>query len=92
MTWFPRVYTPLEKQAALIELLRLPDPVDLPKRGYHYTQTRDPKRSADLIKRDLGTAHVQHVRQTFGSDISCVVSFRRSAKAATVRPFAKVAR
>lgn len=33
-----------ERQLAIIALLRLPDPVDLPHRGYRYTQSRDSKR------------------------------------------------
>ncbi|MCR4301832.1 MAG: hypothetical protein NUV51_09500 [Sulfuricaulis sp.] len=72
----------MTKQEALALLLALPDPPDLPRRGYRYTQTRDPRRDPNVIKRDLGTAYVERRRQERGNggDISCVVSVRRQVK------------
>lgn len=66
------------RQLALLALLKLPDPPDI-RRGYRYTQSRPANRDPEIVKRDLGTAYVQHVRQTFGVDVSAVVSFRRRA-------------
>lgn len=68
----------VDRQLALLALLDTADLPCLPRRGYRYTQTRDPKRDPDVIKRDLGTAYVQHVRQT-GVDASGIVSLRRRA-------------
>ena len=66
----------MTRQQALLEALALPDPADLPPRRHHQTAPRDPRRDPELIKRDLGTAYVEHARQA-GRDISCVVSRRR---------------
>ena len=65
-----------EQQDLLIRLIELPDPPALPHRGYKYTYPGDSRRK-DEIKRDLGTAYVEHRRQDAGQDISCVVSVRR---------------
>lgn len=61
---------------AMIILLELPDEACM-HRGYHYTVPRDPRRDAEIIKRDLGTAYVAYRRQEMGVDISRVVSVRR---------------
>lgn len=77
------------RRLAIVALLQLGDAPDLVgvagrPRGYRYTQSRDPKRAADLIKRDLGTAYVERRRHELGSDISAVISFHRSSRATIV--------
>jgi hypothetical protein len=60
--------------------VRIPTP-DLPclrdpkgrPRGHRWTVARDPKVDPDILKRDLGTAYVEHRRQDYGHDLSCVV-------------------
>jgi len=81
----------MERRVALVELLKLPDPPDI-KRGYRYTQSRPAHRDPDVIKRDLGTAYVQHTRQTYGTDISAVVSVRRRRLADNVFPMRRTAK
>ena len=66
-----------DRRDALLRLLAKPDPLELRGlRGYRYTCSRDPRRSADKIKRDLGTTYVEHRRQE-ARDVSSVVSVRR---------------
>jgi hypothetical protein len=62
-----------------------PDPTDLRdrhgrERGHRWTMARDPGRDPDIVKRDLGTAYVEHRRQDHGHDISCVVAVYETPK------------
>lgn len=62
---------------ALIIILSSPDPPDLARRGFRYTQPGDWLRRNE-IKRDLGTAYVERMRQEWtDGDISRVISVRR---------------
>lgn len=79
------------RAAAIAALLALPDAPDLlgvwgRRRGYRYTQPRDPKRDADRLKRDLGIAYVERRRHERGKDISAVVSKRTFVRGQVV-PF-----
>lgn len=78
------------RRIALYELLSLPDEPCLldvhgRPRGYRRTVPRDPLRSPDIIKRDLGTAYVAHRRHDYGQDISCIVSINAQPKLRLVR-------
>jgi hypothetical protein len=65
----------MTRPEALAKLAALPD---LPGMGRHYTVARDPKRDPWVIKRALGIAHNEWLRQEWtDGDISCVVSVRR---------------
>lgn len=68
----------MTRAEALTRLLALPDPPDLAGRGRHYTCARDPKRDPWKLKRELGIAYAERMRQEWtNGDISCVVSVRR---------------
>jgi hypothetical protein len=81
----PRDY---QRRLAIVALLALQDPLDLFSlvdgdlrgRGYRYTQSRDPRRDPEILKRDLGTAHTEYRRHELGRDISEVVSFRKYSR------------
>jgi hypothetical protein len=68
------------RREALYLLLMLPDELCMPHRGNSVTVPRDPTRAPDLMKRDLGTAYVEHRRHDYGQDISGIVSITKTSK------------
>jgi hypothetical protein len=71
----------LERRAALLQMMEASK--SLPGSGYRYVLARDPKRSADQIRKELGTAYVEQIRQDY-VDISEVVSVRRQRRLRSV--------
>jgi hypothetical protein len=68
----------MTRAEALTKLLALPNESCLAPIGRHYTCARDPKRDPWVIKRELGIAYAERMRQEWtNGDISCVVSVRR---------------
>ena len=63
-----------ERLLAVVALSKIPSH---PSIGHHYRYGRS--KDADIVKRDLGRAYVEHVRQTYGDDVSKVISVRRFA-------------
>lgn len=69
----------MTREDALVELLALPDPIDLIGRGCHVTCASDPRADPERLKRDLGTAYVTWRRHDH-ADQSAVVSVRRHTR------------
>lgn len=74
----------MTKADALVLLLSRPDPPDLIGRGFHLTCPRSPFSDPDTIKRDLGTAYVEHRRQDH-ADLSAVIAVHHEHRLQIVR-------
>ena len=67
----------MTRAEALALLLSIPDEPCM-HRGHYYTYARNRNRDPNVIKHDLGTAYVEHMRQDhMNGGISCVVSVQR---------------
>jgi hypothetical protein len=60
---------------ALVALLALPDPIDLPARARHYVCAGDPLRR-DQLKIECERAYLRHRRAEYGDETS-IISVRR---------------
>ena len=75
--------TALRQHERLLAVVALKAMPSHPRIGHHYRYGRS--KDPDIVKRDLGRAYVEHVRQTYGEDISKVISVRRFALLKIVR-------
>lgn len=67
-----------DRYDALVTLLGLPDPPELPKRGRRYVYAGDPLRR-DRLKRDLERAWVRWRMQEAGKEDAAIVCVRRGS-------------
>lgn len=86
MRWVALMTNLQRHVAEVAALLNRPDPPDLPPRGHRVTCERDPRRDPWELKRLLGVAYIEHVRQAWvNGDISSVVATHRYARLRVVR-------
>lgn len=72
-----------ERYDAYRQLLDLPDPADLPRRGRRYTYPGDPMRR-DRAKLQLERAYLRHRIAASGKEESAIVCVRRSQGARVI--------